>query len=92
MVSATTITTATDNPKKIIGNKDIDIEKGDEEEEIKQEQDLDPYDSHRIRVFLSDSDPPTSIIPILIVMVMMLFIIVIYEIMVAAVIMRKMKV
>jgi hypothetical protein len=107
MVSATAKTTATGNPKKIIGNKDI--EKGDEEincnelelfkqEETNQEQNRDlnphdfgcenhakvflwntcenPYDSHRIIVFLSDSDPDpdpsNSIIPILILLVMML--------------------
>jgi len=40
MVSATTI--ATTNPKKIIENKDIDIEKGNEEEEIQQDVEVKP--------------------------------------------------
>jgi hypothetical protein len=129
MVSATAKTTATNNPKKIIGNKDIDIEKGDEEikincnelelfrqEEINQEQNHDlnsrdfgcenhakvflwstcgnPYDSHQIIVFLSDSDPDpsNSIIPILILLVMMLSIIVVYELVVVSAIMHEMKV
>ena len=68
MVSATAKTTATGNPKKIIGNKDIDIEKGDEEincnelelfkqEETNQEQnrDLNPHDfgcENHAKVFL----------------------------------------
>ena len=129
MVSATAKTTATGNPKKIIGNKDIDIEKGDEEincnelelfkqEETNQEQNRDlnphdfgcenhakvflwntcenPYDSHRIIVFLSDSDPDpdpsNSIIPILILLVMMLPIIVVYELVAISVIEHGMKV
>ena len=129
MVSATAKTTATDNPKKIIGNKDIDIEKGDEEincnelelfkqEETNQEQNRDlnphdfgcenhakvflwntcenPYDSHRIIVFLSDSDPDpdpsNSIIPILILLVMMLSIIVVYELVAVSAIKHEMKV
>ena len=66
MVSATAKTTATGNPKKIIGNKDI--EKGDEEincnelelfkqEETNQEQnrDLNPHDfgcENHVKVFL----------------------------------------
>ena len=125
MVSATAKTTATGNPKKIIGNKDI--EKGDEEincnelelfkqEETNQEQNRDlnlhdfgcenhakvflwntcenPYDSHRIIVFLSDSDPDpsNSIIPILTLWVMMLSIVVVYELVAISVIGHGMKV
>ncbi len=55
-----------------------------------------PYDSHRIIVFLSDSDPDpdpsNSIIPILILLVMMLSIIVVYELVAISVITHEMEV